>query len=124
MLAYPCQKGRVGRDIVISRPGPARAAHQCVLLDRSPRPDSNRTLGRLVTMQTLEFGSTAMTLADRVAADLPGFAGGLGHPDFPCLSRAHSPSSCVPCVDFSPWLRERVLRGDADGAGEYLWRIR
>ena len=75
-------------------------------------------------MQTLAFGSTAVTLADRVAADLPGFAGGLGHPDFPCLSRAHSPSSCVPCVDFSPWLRERVRRGDIEAVGEYLWRVR
>ena len=75
-------------------------------------------------MQTLDFGSTAVTLADRVAADLPGFAQGLGHPDFPCLSRAHNPSSCVPCVDFSPWLRERVQRADTDGVGEYLWRIR
>ena len=75
-------------------------------------------------MQTLDFGSTAMTLADRVAADLPGFAGGLGHPDFPCLSRAHNPSSCVPCVDFSPWLRERVRRGDVEAVGDYLWRIR
>ena len=75
-------------------------------------------------MQTLDFGSTAMTLADRVAADLPGFAAGLGHPDFPCLSRAHNPSSCVPCVDFSPWLRERVRRGDVEAVGEYLWRIR
>lgn len=75
-------------------------------------------------MQTLDFGSTAMTIADRVAADLPGFANGLGHPDFPCLSRAHNPSSCVPCVDFSPWLRERVRRGDVEAVGEYLWRIR
>ena len=75
-------------------------------------------------MQTLDFGSSAIALADRVAADLPGFADGVGHPDFPCLSRAHNPSSCVPCVDFSPWLRERVRRGDADSAGEYLWRIR
>ena len=75
-------------------------------------------------MQALDFGSSAITLADRVAGDLPGFADGIGHPDFPCLSRAHNPSSCVPCVDFSPWLRERVRRGDADAAGEYLWRIR
>lgn len=75
-------------------------------------------------MQTLDIGSSAVTLADRVAADLPGFTDGVGHPDFPCLSRAHNPSSCVPCVDFSPWLRERVRRGDADAAGEYLWRIR
>ena len=75
-------------------------------------------------MQTLEFGSTAVTLADRVAADLYGFAQGLGHPDYPCMSRAHNPSSCVPCVDFSPWLRERVRQGDVEGVGEYLWRIR
>ncbi len=75
-------------------------------------------------MQTLDFGSSAIALADRVAADLPGFADGIGHPDFPCLSRAHNPSSCVPCVDFSPWLRERVRRGDADSVGEYLWRVR
>jgi hypothetical protein len=72
----------------------------------------------------LDFGSPAMTFADRVAADLPGFAQGLGHPDYPCISRAHNPSSCVPCTDFSPWLRERVRRGDVDAAGEYLWRIR
>jgi hypothetical protein len=75
-------------------------------------------------MQTLDFGSTAMTLADRVAANLPGFAARLGHPDFPCLSRAHNPSSCVPCVDFSPWLRERIQRGDIEAVGEYLWRVR
>jgi hypothetical protein len=65
-----------------------------------------------------------MTLADLAAADLTVFANGTGHPDFPCLSRAHNPSSCVPCADFSPWLRERVRRGDVDGVGEYLWRIR
>jgi hypothetical protein len=73
---------------------------------------------------TLDFGSTAVTLADRVSADLPGFTGGVGHPDFPCLSRAHNPSSCVPCVDFSPWLRARVRRGDVEAVGDYLWRIR
>jgi hypothetical protein len=75
-------------------------------------------------MQTLDFGSSANALAERVTADLPSFAQGLGHPDFPCLSRAHNASSCVPCTDFSPWLLERVRRGDVDGVGEYLWRIR
>ncbi|HEX7336240.1 MAG TPA: hypothetical protein VF252_03445, partial [Gemmatimonadales bacterium] len=30
----------------------------------------------------------------------------------------------MPCVDFSPWLRERVRRQDVDGLGEYLWRVR
>jgi hypothetical protein len=80
--------------------------------------------GRLVTMQMLDLDSPAIPLADRVAADLPGFAHGLGHPDYPCLSRAHNPSSCVPCTDFSPWLLERICRGDVEGAGEYLWRVR
>ena len=56
--------------------------------------------------------------------DLLGYAGGQGHPDFPCLSPTHSPSSCVPCLDFSPWLRERIRAGDADAVGEYLWRTR
>jgi hypothetical protein len=90
--------------------------------DQQPNPKP--TPGSHVTMQTLDFGSSAIILADRVTADLPAFADGIGHPDFPCLSRAHNPSSCVPCVDFSPWLRERVRRGDADAVGEYLWRIR
>lgn len=57
-------------------------------------------------------------------ADPAQYAGGHGHPDFPLLSRTHSPSSCVPCIDFSPWLRERVRVGDVDAVGEYLWRVR
>jgi hypothetical protein len=52
------------------------------------------------------------------------YAAGQGHPDFPCLSRTHSPSSCVPCIDFSPWLRERIRGGDVEAVGEYLWRVR
>jgi hypothetical protein len=77
-----------------------------------------------VTLSALDFGSSVLTLADRVAGDLVSYAGGEGHPDFPCLSRTHNPSSCVPCTDFSPWLAERVRRGDADGIGEYLWQVR
>jgi hypothetical protein len=30
----------------------------------------------------------------------------------------------VPCIDFSPWLRERVRRDEVDGLAEYLWRVR
>ena len=48
-------------------------------------------------------------------SDLLAFAAGQGHRDFPCLSRTHAPSSCVPCADFSPWLRERVRRRDVEG---------
>jgi hypothetical protein len=57
-------------------------------------------------------------------SDLLAFAGGQGHPDFPCLSRTHAPPSCVPCVDFSPWLGERVRRRDTEALGEYLFRLR
>ncbi len=60
----------------------------------------------------------------RPASDLLAFAAGQGHPEFPCLSRTHAPASCVPCADFSPWLRERVLRRDVESVSEYLFRIR
>lgn len=63
-------------------------------------------------------------LSPSPVSDLVAFAAGQGHPDYPCLSRTHAPSSCVPCADFSPWLSERVQRGDADAVSEYLFRIR
>jgi hypothetical protein len=52
------------------------------------------------------------------------FAAGLGHRDFPLLSTRYSPASCVPCRDFSPWLRERLRKSDRDALIEYVWRIR
>jgi hypothetical protein len=65
-----------------------------------------------------------LTADDPTSCDLLSYARGRGHREFPCLSRVHNPSNCVPCVDFSPWLRERVRRFDPDGLGEYLWRVR
>ena len=65
-----------------------------------------------------------LTLEDPSSSDLLSYAAGRGHRDYPCLSRTHNPSSCVPCIDFSPWLRERVRRGDVDELAEYLWRVR
>ena len=65
-----------------------------------------------------------LTLSPSPVSDLVGFAAGQGHPDYPCLSRTHAPSSCVPCADFSPWLAERMRRRDVDGVAEYLCRIR
>ena len=52
------------------------------------------------------------------------FAEGRGHREFPLLSPHYSPTSCVPCRDFSPWLRERFREGDRDALIEYVWRIR
>jgi hypothetical protein len=52
------------------------------------------------------------------------FAGDRGHAEFRCLSPSQNPSACVPCLDFSPWLRERALHNDVRGLGEYLWRVR
>jgi hypothetical protein len=77
-----------------------------------------------VLSETLERAPLALTLPPSPALDLVGFAGDEGHPDFPCLSRTHNPASCVPCVDFSPWLRQRVRWGDVDGVAEYFWQIR
>jgi hypothetical protein len=71
-----------------------------------------------------EVNPGSVTVAEDEGRDPVRFAAGQGHPDFPCLSRTHSPSSCVPCVDFSPWLRERIRRRDPEAVGEYLWRIR
>ena len=68
--------------------------------------------------------SAILTTDDLISSDLLGFVAGRGRREFPCLSRDHNPSSCVPCLDFSPWLRERVRREDIDGLAEYLWRVR
>jgi hypothetical protein len=72
----------------------------------------------------LTFGVSTAVLApdDLAGCDLLTFTAGRGHREFPCLSRTENPSSCVPCLDFSPWLRERVRRDDVEGLGEYLWR--
>ena len=68
--------------------------------------------------------SSVLTADDPVGCDLLGYAAGRGHREFRCLSPTQNPSACVPCLDFSPWLRERVRRHEVDGLGEYLWRVR
>ena len=68
--------------------------------------------------------SAVLTADDPSSCDLLSFAAARGHREFPCLSNTHNPSSCVPCTDFSPWLRERVRRHEVDALGEYLWRVR
>jgi hypothetical protein len=73
---------------------------------------------------TLEASYAVLTADDIGACDLLTFAGTGGHREFPCLSRTDNPCSCIPCLDFSPWIRERVRREDVDGLGEYLWRVR
>jgi hypothetical protein len=65
-----------------------------------------------------------LTLEDPGSSDLLSFVAGRGHRDFPCLSATENPTSCIPCLDFSPWLSERVRRHDVLALGEYLWRVR
>lgn len=72
----------------------------------------------------LRVSGEILTIEDPCSSDLLSYAGGRGHREYPCLSRIHNPSSCVPCVDFSPWLRERVRRGEVESIAEYLWRVR
>jgi len=67
---------------------------------------------------------TVLTVDDPRSCDLLSYAGDRGHSEFRCLSRTQNPSSCVPCTDFSPWLRERVRQHDVDALCEYLWRVR
>jgi hypothetical protein len=73
---------------------------------------------------TFEAYSEVLTADDPGTCDLLGYTAGKGHREFPCLSRSDNPSSCVPCRDFSPWIRERVRREDVEALGEYLWRVR
>ena len=65
-----------------------------------------------------------LTSFDLGVQDLVIFAAGRGHDEYPCLSRYHSLTSCIPCKDFSPWVAERVRRQDVEAVGESLWRLR
>jgi hypothetical protein len=73
---------------------------------------------------SFRVSAEVLIVEDPSSSDLLSYAAGRGHRGNPCLSKSHSPSSCVPSTDFSPWLRERVRRGQVDGIGEYLWRVR
>ncbi len=59
----------------------------------------------------------------RYSCDPTIFAAGRGHPEFPCLSRLYSPGGRVPCIDFSEWLGDRVIAGDADAIVDFKWRV-
>lgn len=78
----------------------------------------------MASTQTINPVSETLALPFRDGSELVAYAAGLGHPEHPCLSRSHNPSSCVPCVDFSPWLRERVVANDVDAVGSYLAVVR
>jgi hypothetical protein len=81
-------------------------------------------IGTTLPFESYRISGELLILEDPASSDLLSYAGGRGHREYPCLSRSHNPSSCVPCLDFSPWLRERVRRNDVDGIAEYLWRVR
>ncbi|HET6777724.1 MAG TPA: hypothetical protein VFH26_02435 [Gemmatimonadales bacterium] len=68
--------------------------------------------------------SAVLTDDDPSSSDLLAFVGDRGHAEFRCLAPEQNPSACVPCLDFSPWLRERASRRDVKGLAEYLWRVR
>jgi hypothetical protein len=80
---------------------------------------------RVMTLAFEPFrDSSVLTAEEPSSSELLSFTAGRGHHEFQCLSPTHIPSACVPCLDFSPWLRERVAHHDLDGLGEYLWRVR
>lgn len=80
--------------------------------------------GSILSFGSFRISAEVLIIEDPSSSDLVGYAAGKGHRNNPCLSRSHNPSSCVPCTDFSPWLRERVRRAQVDGLAEYLWRVR
>ena len=63
--------------------------------------------------------SSVLIADDPSSSDLLSFAAGRGHREFRCLSPTQNPSACVPCLDFSPWLKERVRRHEVEALGEY-----
>jgi hypothetical protein len=93
-----------------------------------PSPTFGKTFFKVfnmgISVLTFEELSEVLTADEPASLDLVSYAAGRGHREFPCLSRTENPSSCVPALDFSPWLRERVRREDVDGLAEYLWRLR
>ena len=78
----------------------------------------------MATAQAIREVSEHLTLPGQLVSELVAYAAGLGHLEHPCLSRTHNPTSCVPCVDFSPWLRERIVANDVDAVGTYLAVVR
>ena len=94
-----------------------------------PIPHLWKTLGGFLTLDSiLTFeafrNSAVLTDDDPSSSDLLSFVGDRGHAEFRCLSPNQNPSACVPCLDFSPWLRERARQHDVEGLAEYLWRVR
>ncbi|MGF0118751.1 hypothetical protein ACQFYA_20860 [Promicromonospora sp. Marseille-Q5078] len=51
------------------------------------------------------------------------FANGRGREDYPLLSPRYAPSSRMPCVDFSPWIRDRLENDDPDAVIAYVLQI-
>jgi len=76
-----------------------------------------------MTSEAIDQLSASAGRTGSIAVSLTQYAAGHGHPEFPCLSSNHPPSSRIPCVDFSPWLRERVRWRDADGVCEYWSQV-
>jgi hypothetical protein len=121
--------GLTSREVGVR--GPHRPLVPPLPIRRKPLADLPflENIPRLLNLDTiLTFDpfrdSAVLTADDPSSCDLLSFAAGRGHREFACLSRTHNPSSCVPCTDFSPWLRERVRRHEVEGLGEYLWRVR
>ncbi len=48
---------------------------------------------------------------------------GLGHPEYPFLSQRYSPSSRVPCTDFTGFIVDRLKKGDKASIKELMRKI-
>jgi hypothetical protein len=58
-----------------------------------------------------------------VLSELRSFAAGRGHPEYFLLDKNYSPSSRVPCVDFSPWLCSKIRANDSEAVATFVWQV-
>src|SRR5918992_817407 len=113
LLVPVCGLGRLLWSRGPPPPPPIRNNPPCRLPDLGKHSQGFQHRGSTLPFEILRTEGV-LTADDPTAADLLGFVADRGHREFRCLSREHNPASCVPCLDFSPWLRERVLRHDVD----------
>jgi hypothetical protein len=95
-----------------------------IFVEMDVRCQSCEAAFRLPLVSAQERPSSAeISESGPILRSLLEFAADRGNPRFPCLSRRYSPTSRVPCADFSPWLCEKIRAGDIEAVIEFIWQI-
>ena len=59
----------------------------------------------------------------KIRDELLALVNGRGHKDFFCLHNLYSPGSRIPAIDFSPWIIEKLEKGDQEALRILLWEL-